>query len=251
MIKCLFIGMFSVSFILLSGCTNSDNGKNITAENSDKTDSTKNEYSEYLTELELRKIPSELIPVGYSIFEKIEGDLNKDGLMDSIIIIKRINEENIINDEYRGELDRNRRGILVFLDKEDNWELASQNLSCFSSENEDGGIYYPPELSVNVQKGNLYIHYAHGRYGQWKYTFRFQHGYFELIGYDSSVNYGPIVNSETSINFLSKKKLLRENVNENAEGNGDEIFEDTWENIEVKQLIKLSEIENFDELDLL
>jgi hypothetical protein len=36
-------------------------------------------------------------------------------------------------------------------------------------------------------------------------------------------------------------------VNQEAEG-GDEVFEETWSNIEVKKLLKLSEISDFDEL---
>ena len=95
----------------------------------------------------------------------------------------------------------------------------------------------------------MYANYGHGRYGYWKYTFRFQNSDFELIGYDQSDNHGPVVNSEISINFLSRKKLERLNTNESAEG-GDEVFKETWKNINVNRLIKLSEIKDFDELDM-
>ena len=50
-----------------------------------------------------------------------------------------------------------------------------------------------------------------------------------------------------SINFLTKKKLTRENVNKDTKG-GDEIFEETWENIEIGHVIKLSDIKDIDEL---
>ena len=72
---------------------------------------------------------------------------------------------------------------------------------------------------------------------------------FELIGYDSSSNHGPKVDEITSINFLTKKKLIRENINENDEGE-DEKFKETWSSIELESLIKLSEIKDFDELDM-
>ena len=72
---------------------------------------------------------------------------------------------------------------------------------------------------------------------------------FELIGYDSNNNRGPITNTKTSINFLTKKKLIKENTNENAEG-GDEIFKKNWNNIEIKKLIKLSKIKDFDQLNM-
>ena len=110
-------------------------------------------------------------------------------------------------------------------------------------------MYFAPELSLEFERGNLIIHYAHGRYGYWRYIFRYQNANFELIGYDES-NGGVIVRSEVSINFLTKKKLTRENINEDAHQGGDEIFEETWENIEIEHLIKLSEIKDIDELDI-
>ena len=182
------------------------------------------------------------------VFEKINGDLNNDGIEDCVLIIKGTDKKQIIIDEYRGKLDRNRRGIIVLFDKKDHYELALKNEICFSSENEDGGVYFAPELSVEIKKGNLFVHYGHGRYGYWQYNFRYQESDFELIGYESS-NGGAVIDSETSINFLSKKKQEKVNTNENAEG-GDEVFEETWKKINLNRLIKLSEIKDFDELDM-
>lgn len=191
---------------------------------------------------------SDFLPKGYVIFEKITGDLNKDGIEDRVLIIKGTNTNKIVTDEYRGKLDRNRRGIIVLFNKKGRYELALKNYDCFSSENEDGGVYSAPELSFEIKKGNLYVQYAHGRYGYLEYTFRFDHSAFELIGYDES-NGGPVIESEISINFLTKKKQEKLNTNENAEG-GDEVFKVTRKNIIINRLIKLSEIKDFDELDM-
>lgn len=190
--------------------------------------------------------PSDFIPKGYVIFEKISGDLNKDGIEDCVLIIKGTDKSKIITDQYRGKLDRNRRGIIILFNKKDLYKPAVRNDNCFSSENEDGGVYFAPELSVEIKKGNLYIHYGHGRYGYWQYTFRHKNLDFELIGYDAS-NGGAVINSETSINFLTKKKQEKVNTNQNAKG-GDEVFKETWKNIKVNRLVKLSEIKDFDEL---
>lgn len=105
-----------------------------------------------------------------------------------------------------------------------------------------------PEVALEVKKGKLYIHFAHGRYGYYYYTFRYQNSDFEMIGYDES-NGGAVIENETSINFLSKKKLTKTNINENAVG-GDEIFQEKWKTIQISQLIKLSQIKDFDELDM-
>ncbi|SFN79533.1 hypothetical protein SAMN05421594_4256 [Chryseobacterium oleae] len=198
--------------------------------------------------VETKKDPSEFVPEGYKIFDKSFGDLNKDGAEDCILIIKKVDPANIITDEYRGKLDRNRRGIIVLFKKGQGYEIASKNETCFSSENEEGGVYYAPELDVYAEKGKLYIHYAHGRYGYWTYTFRYGSSDFELIGYDGSSNTGPRVNSTTSINFLTGKQLDKTNVNEGAEG-GDEVFEDSWKKLKTTKLMTLSEIKDFDELD--
>ncbi len=193
--------------------------------------------------------PSDFIPDNYVEFEKYFGDLNKDGLEDCVLIIKKTDTTNIVMNRFDKKVDRNRRGIIVLFKNENGYQLADKNYNCFSSENEDGGVYFAPELWIEIRNEKLYVHYGHGRYGYWEYTFQFQNSNFELIGYDSSSNRGPVTNTETSINFLTKRKLIKKNTNENAEG-GDEVFEETWSNIEIKNLIKLSEIKDFDELDM-
>ena len=94
----------------------------------------------------------------------------------------------------------------------------------------------------------MYVHYGHGRYGYWEYCFRHQNSDFELIGYDASRG-GAVIERETSINFLTKKKHEKINTNDNAEG-GDEVFKENWKKINVVKLIKLSQIKDFDELDM-
>ena len=183
------------------------------------------------------KEPSDFIPKGYTEFKKYSGDLNKDGLEDYVLIIKKTDSANVVMNRFDKKVDRNRCGIIVLFKNANGYELADKNLECFSSENEDGGVYFAPELWIEIKDNKLYIHYGHGRYGYWEYTFRFQKSNFELIGYDSSSNRGPVTNRETSINFLTKKKLTKENTNENAEG-GDEIFKENWYDIEIDNLIK-------------
>ncbi|WP_417939031.1 hypothetical protein [Flavobacterium sp. RS13.1] len=198
--------------------------------------------------IEIKKNLADFIPKNYIPFDTIYGDLNKDGLEDCALIIKGTDKSKVITDESRGKLDRNRRGIMVLLNKKSGYELAVKNYNCFSSENEDGGVYYAPELDFGIEKNKLFINYRHGRYGYWSYTFRLQNNDLELIGYDGSSNHGPIVLTETSINFLTRKKIVNQNINENTYDD-DEIFEKKESKISRTKLIKLSEIEDFDELD--
>ena len=239
--------LFIISFALVYGCSKSDKKKGL-VENKNISN-TVAEFTPMDSIVEIKKEPADFLPKGYKIFGKSYGDLNQDGIDDCILIIKKTDQSKIVTDEYRGKLDRNRRGIIILFKKKEGYELALKKEACFSSENEDGGVYYAPELDVSAEKGNLYIHYAHGRYGYWSYTFKYRNSNFELIGYDDSSNTGPVVNSETSINFLTKKRLERTNVNQDAES-GEEKFEDTWTKLKSSKLLSLSNIKDFDELDL-
>lgn len=195
------------------------------------------------------KSPTEFVPAGYVVFEEIEGDLNRDNQADYVFIIKGTDRDNVVKDEYRGEVDRNRRGIISAFKGPAGYEHVLENRDCFSSENEDGGVYFAPELDVAISKGNLRVHYAHGRYGYRTYSFRYQNSDFELIGYDDSQNRGPVVERSVSINLLTKKMRIRENLNENAEG-GDEKFRESWKKFTLSKPIRLREIADFDELEV-
>ncbi len=193
--------------------------------------------------------PAYFIPKGYTEFEKYFGDLNKDGLQDCVLIIKKIDSKQIVLNKFNEKVDRNRRGIIILFKTKQGYKLAEKNYNCFTSENEDGGVYYPPELFVNIKNNKLYIIYAHGRYGHWSYTFRYQNSSFKLIGYDYSDYQGPRIENVTSINFLTQKKQKKANINLYDEG-GEEKFIETWSTIKIDSLIKLSEIKDFYKLDI-
>lgn len=191
---------------------------------------------------------SEFIPKNYKLFEKVSGDLNKDGKKDIVLIIKKIDKKNIVKNETNGEpVDRNRRGIIVLLNKGKNYEILTQNLACFSSENEFGGIYFPPELSPEIKKNSLFIGYSHGRYGFWHYQFRILENDMQLIGYERDNYDGPWLKDITSINFLTQKKRFSKNTA--TDEKEDAPMEETWSNISVKKPILLSEIKDFDNLN--
>ena len=186
------------------------------------------------------------IPAKYVLFEAIQGDLNKDDIQYLVLIVKATDPTQWVNHEYRGKLDRNRRGMIVLLADKGKYKPILSNLSCFSSENEEGGVYFAPELWLEINKGLLNVHYGHGRYGYWNYSFRLQNQDLRLIGYDSSSNHGPYVESETSMNFLTDKKVIRKNLNEDPDS--DPKFKETWSKAK-NSPIYLSMIKDFDELN--
>lgn len=189
------------------------------------------------------------LPQGYVEYEKHFGDLNNDDKEDCVLIIKGTNKENIVVNRFDKKVDRNRRGIIVLLKKGKGYEMAVKNESCFYSENEDGGGYYAPQLFIEITDGKLEVKFKHGKYGFRSYTFKYKNATVDLIGYHSTSSSGPITNSTTTIDFVSKSKLFTKNINEDAEGN-DEIFEDTFSDVKIDKPITLSEIIAFEELDM-
>ncbi|EOR03437.1 hypothetical protein MMP65_11030 [Acinetobacter sp. ANC 3926] len=199
-------------------------------------------------ELKLRKDKvtyKAYIPEKYQLFEAIEGDLNKDGLKDVVLIVKATDPKAFVDDEYRGHLDRNRRGAIVLLNKKGKYKPVVSNLNCFSSENEDGGVYFPPDLWMEIKNNVLSVYYSHGRYGYWRYLFRLEGNDLRLIGYDDSNNHGPLIQSQTSINFLTGRKVIRKNMSEDEEA--EPRFKETWSKIN-QAPIYLSKVKDFNDL---
>lgn len=185
------------------------------------------------------------VPLGYELYEVIKGDLNKDGEEDCVIIFQEINKANLVKNSY-GEIDnRNRRGILVLIKKQNNYVVVSKNYSCLLSNNEDNMNYESTEESMFISNNKFYISYTHGRDGEWKYTFRYQNGNMELIGYDALRARGGTILSEVSVNFSTKKKLYKKNIKEDT---NEEEFVETWSTIDMKENIKLSRIPSFETL---
>lgn len=196
-----------------------------------------------------KTVPADLIPKGYVLFEEYSGDLNNDDRNDYVLIIKNTKEEEIVENRFGDVVDRNRRGIIVILNKENEYEKVVENTDCFSSENEDGGVYMPPELWINIENNKLKIHYGHGRYGYWEYIFKCLESDFELIGYESSESNGPKILYQSKIDFIKKEKTLSENTTLDPEAE-EEIFEVISYDLQIDNLIRLSEIKNFEDLDM-
>ncbi|MCL1937519.1 MAG: hypothetical protein FWF52_03870 [Candidatus Azobacteroides sp.] len=267
--------ILALTIVIIVSCGNSNSSKNFSSDrtaNEKLSESQTEEYSEDEDEDEdendedeeedddevtatinvetTSKNPNDLVRSDEIIFDRFFGDLNKDGEDDCVIITKQTKKSAFVTDENRGKLDRNRRGILIAFKEGEYYNTFLAIPDCFSSENEDGGVYFPPELSFEINRGNLTIHYGHGRYGWWQYVFRYQNNNFELIGYDQADMYGPVLRESVSINFLTKKKQTRTNTNPN-DHDSNEIIKETWQRIDlVNGLVRLTDIEDFDNFNV-
>ncbi len=187
----------------------------------------------------------------YRVMEVIQGSLDDTNQDDLVLLIKATDPEEFQPDQWdKNIVDKNRRGLVIFLKTDDGYQKVLENRDFLASENEDGGIYFPPELSINLDKGLLYFHYWHGRYGYWAYTFRYnpKDKDFDLIGFDSEETRGPIALLILSINFLTGKKKILRNPDETNEDFDIKDFIETWEAFDQPKTIKLSQLKDIDDL---
>jgi uncharacterized protein (TIGR02145 family) len=262
------ISLYNFDYRAFDGANNRNSGysvrclldrDNATEEEAEETTETAEEIARTPLNANLIKF----IPAGYRIFSEDgkdwikSGDLNGDGVDDYVLIIKATDKKMFVHrDENNPKskiVDRNRRGIMIFFKDGDDYKLVLENRKCFESENEDGGAYFPPDLGVEIKNGNLYVRYGHGKYGGWTYNFQYRDSEFELIGFDYYARNNCNDEKEISINFLTKKQLVRScpNQNNNEECDGcccAGLTKETWRNIVVKEPRVLRKIVDFDEL---
>lgn len=187
----------------------------------------------------------------YRVMEVVQGSLTDQKREDLVLLVKATDSEGFQPDQWNKNIvDKNRRGLVIFLKKDNGYQKILENKDFLASENEDGGVYFPPELTINLDKGLLYFNYSHGRYGHWTYTFRHnpKDNDFDLIGFDNSSNRGPTVLKMVSMNFLTGKKKVLTNPNEDNEDFDINDFIETWETFDKPKTIKLSQLKNIDDL---
>lgn len=143
------------------------------------------------------------LPNQTALYDAIKGDLNKDGIEDVVVVTQETFKEKFMpfsdgcdestkDDKWCQIVNKNRRGVVILLSNGDKYEAVVTKRDIFESPNEDGGVYFPPELAIEIKNGELKFLYGHGRYGHWEYVFVLDGKDFKLVRYFSSVNNGPV-----------------------------------------------------------
>ena len=99
------------------------------------------------------------LPNQTALYDAIKGDLNKDGIEDVVVVTQETFKEKFMpfsdgcdestkDDKWCQIVNKNRRGVVILLSNGDKYESVVTKKDIFESPNEDGGVYYPPELAV-------------------------------------------------------------------------------------------------------
>ena len=173
----------------------------------------------------------DFVPKHWSAIMKVDGDLNKDGLTDTALIVEQENPNNISITEYNDTLNTNPRALLVLFKQENGtYKLAAKNDKGFIEPPKENSSLLDPlgEGDINIKNNTLRLKFQYFfSAGSWyitnvEYVFRYQNSHFELIGVETN-SFHRATGEETIVSFnLSTNKLettLGGNVFEEKENN--------------------------------
>ena len=115
-----------------------------------------------------------LAPKGFEILTQKDGDLDKDGINEKVIVYNTTDTTD----------DGTVREIQIFKRNNDRWNLWKRSVNAILKSRE-GGMMRDPFEEIDIKQGLLIIKQGGGSSWKWEYAdkYRFQNGDFVLIGY--------------------------------------------------------------------
>ena len=222
--KVLFLFSILSFFLLGSSCDFLSKKKDANVIDTDEPitlatdeESTTSVIEEYPTDFpEQGNKMEDFVPKHWSAIMKVDGDLNKDGLTDTALIVEQENPNNISITEYNDTLNTNPRALLVLFKQENGtYKLAAKNDKGFIEPPKENSSLLDPlgEGDINIKNNTLRLKFQYFfSAGSWyitnvEYVFRYQNSHFELIGVETN-SFHRATGEETIVSFnLSTNKL--------------------------------------------
>ena len=222
--KVLFLFSILSFFLLGSSCDFLSKKKdaNVIDTNEPLTSTTDEEPTTSVTEEYPTDFPEQgnkiedFVPKHWSAIMKVDGDLNKDGLTDTALIVEQENPNNISVTEYNDTLNTNPRALLVLFKQENGtYKLTAKNDKGFIEPPKENSSLLDPleEGDINIKNNTLRLNFQYFfSAGSWyitnvEYVFRYQNSHFELIGVETN-SFHRATGEETIVSFnLSTNKL--------------------------------------------
>lgn len=222
--KVLFLFSILSFFLLGSSCDflSKKKNANVIDTNEPVTSTTDEESITSVTEEYPTDFPEQgnkmedFVPKYWSAIMKVDGDLNKDGLTDTALIVEQENPNNISITEYNDTLNTNPRALLVLFKQENGtYKLTAKNDKGFIEPPKENSSLLDPlgEGDINIKNNTLRLKFQYFfSAGSWyitnvEYVFRYQNSHFELIGVETN-SFHRATGEETIVSFnLSTNKL--------------------------------------------
>ena len=156
---------------------------------------------------ENKKTEVNQISKSFKILDETEGDLDKDGVSEKVIVYDTEKET------YLGT----ERKIFIYKKNNDTWELWKKSVGAILP-SQHGGMMGDPFETISIERNCIVIHHFGGSRQKWNYThrFRFQSGEFQLIG--ATVNFGSPCDYFVTFDYnLSNGKINYEKETEDCE----------------------------------
>jgi hypothetical protein len=146
----------------------------------------------------------EFSPSGWFVSDSIQGDLNRDDLIDQVLILKKRDSVTVKDNSGDGYIIQPRVIAIVFKNVNEKYVLIETNQRLLTDFN------FPPTYE---DKGVLTIQfsfdYINGNFNFYTYKFRFEKNHFSLIGAEVEyVTRRTMDFKRSSYNFLTKKWSL-------------------------------------------
>lgn len=188
------------------------------------------------------------VPMEWRIEIQKSGDLNGDGRDDVALVLRGLDERNIIDMRGQGgpeNYDTNPRILMVaFANPAGGYDLALENHTLIVRTTEPSaqdpldpnGVQ---EGGVEIKNGTLQVTlgYFGGNMGHLTYTFRLEKGAFRLIGYDSvDVERYKGTIRQVSINYVTRR------MSRSAGSISDDKDKVTWTKLPAKPLLTMQQV---------
>ena len=158
------------------------------------------------------------VPAGWALEQRDEGDLDKDGRPDVVLVLRMQSPANVIANDGLGaeRFDTNPRMLAVLLARDAGYTLAVQDHTLIPRpDNPVMDDYLDGDDAVTVRRGAFTVALrSWASAGSWytsstTYTFRLQEGCFRLIGYDQTwLHRGSGEMGTTSLNLAAGKGVF-------------------------------------------
>ena len=160
------------------------------------------------------------VPAGWALEQRDEGDLDKDGRADVVMVLRMLSPANVIANDGLGadRFDTNPRMLVVLFAGEGGYRLVLQDHALIPRpDNPVMDDYLDGDDAVTVRRGAFTVSLrSWASAGSWytsatTFTFRHQDGCFRLIGYDQAwLHRATGETGSTSLNFAAGKGVFEQ-----------------------------------------